>query len=116
MGPADDPTSLGAILISMGIISNEQLDQATEEQRAASPDEMLGAILIANRHITDKQLDMALSAQHGLRSTAKSAQAMANAEIAHTGVLRVMAMAARIRQKSTQVRDDVRKKNGSNGG
>lgn len=115
MGPADDPTSLGSILVSMGIISTEQLEQAAEEQRVASPDEMLGAILIANRLVTDKQLDIALSAQHGLRSSTKHAQAMANAEIAHTGVLRVMAMAARIRTKSTQVREDVRKKNGSNG-
>jgi len=101
MNPKDDPTSLGAILLAMGIINSHQLECAVEEQADSSIEVMLGKLLIANGLISSDQLDMALSAQVGLRSRKRDVKAKAQAAIAEEGSAQVIALAASVREKSS---------------
>lgn len=100
MRPGDDPTSLGSILLAMGIISHEQLVKAVEEQDNSSIEIMLGKLLVANDIITSDQLEVALSAQMGLRSKKRESKARAQASIAEVGSARILELALSVRNKS----------------
>jgi hypothetical protein len=79
---ADDPTSIGAILIAMSAITPEQLVEAVEQQERSTLEHLLGKLLVADGHCTSEQLDIALAAQEAMRSKDKKRQALAVAEIA----------------------------------
>jgi len=79
---ADDPTSLGSILVAMGTISPDSLKAAVEMQERLSTDELLGKLLVAEGGCTQEQVAIALSAQDDMRSRDKSKQALAVASIA----------------------------------
>lgn len=100
MKPHDDPTSLGAILLAMGVITSEQLNQAIQEQENSSIEIMLGKLLVANDVISGDQLEMALSAQVGLRSKKREYKARAQASIAEASSAHVIALASSVRAKS----------------
>jgi len=80
--PADDPTSLGAILVAMSAVTPEQLELAVEQQERATLEHLLGKLLVADGHCTHEQLEIALAAQEAMRSRDKKRQALAVAEIA----------------------------------
>lgn len=80
--PAEDPTSLGSILVAMGTISPDDLKAAVSLQERLSTDELLGKLLVAEGGCTQEQIAIALSAQDDMRSRDKSKQALAVASIA----------------------------------
>lgn len=80
--PADDPTSIGAILIAMSAITPDQLAAAVEQQERSTLEHLLGKLLVADGHCSNDQLDIALAAQDAMRSKNKTKQALAVAEIA----------------------------------
>lgn len=104
---SDDTTTVGAVLLAMGLITPGQLAAIVEEQNKSSVDELIGALMVKNRMISSEQLEMALSAQSGLRSKKKHTRAMAVGEIAKQSNGRVIALASTIREKSSAARRKV---------
>lgn len=82
MKPKDDPTSLGAILLELGLVTQEQLDEVVEQQRHMREETMLGVLLVHNGILTQSELDIALSAQKGMREDNRTNQALAVANLA----------------------------------
>ena len=82
MDPKEDPTSLGAILLALDLISEEQLTNAVEKQQKMREETVLGLILVSEGLITSAQLDVALSAQASMRTNGKHGLAMGVADIA----------------------------------
>lgn len=82
MNPKDDPTSLGAILLELGLVTDEQLEEVVAQQRQMREETMLGVLLVHNGILTQTELDIALSAQRGMREENRTNQAMAVADIA----------------------------------
>lgn len=82
MSPQHDPTSLGAVLLELGLVTQEQLDMVIEQQRHMREETMLGVLLVHNGVLTQTELDIALSAQRGMREKSRTKQAMAVANIA----------------------------------
>jgi hypothetical protein len=81
MNPADDPTSIGAILMSMGAVTQEQLEEVVEEQRRLREDALLGRLLVAKGYCTQEQFDIAMAAQKSMRNGDKERRALAVADI-----------------------------------
>lgn len=79
--PHDDPSSIGNILLRMKLVTQEQLDAITEEQRHMREDLMMGNLMVAKGWITKDQLELALAAQKGMRTGGRSGQALAVAEL-----------------------------------
>jgi len=79
--PKDDPTSIGNILLSMGVVTREQLIAIREEQ-AMEEDRRMGMMLVRKGWCTEEQLDVALAAQKTMRTKGKVGQALALADIA----------------------------------
>ncbi len=63
--PDEDPTSLGSILTTMGVISEADLKRAVSKQREASPEEQLGYILVSLGACTQEQVHIATGSKHG---------------------------------------------------
>lgn len=82
MSPKDDPTSIGAILVKMGAISEEELLAAVEEQSNLSIEHLLGKLLVANGICSAEQVEVAVAAQRDMRSEDEHKQAVAIADIA----------------------------------
>ena len=82
MNPHEDPTSLGAILLELGLVTHEQLEMVIKQQRLMREETMLGVLLVHNGILTQTELDIALSAQRGMREKSRIKQAMAVANIA----------------------------------
>jgi hypothetical protein len=105
---ADDPTSLGCILVAMSAVTPDQLAEAVEQQERSSIEHLLGKLLVADGHCTNDQLEIALAAQEAMRSKDKRKQAMAVAEIAkhrkrgtNGARLRIIERSASIVKKAT---------------
>jgi hypothetical protein len=79
--PKDDPTSLGAILVSMGTITAEELAEAVEMQQRSSIERQIGNQLVVLDKCTAEQVDIALATQEKMRR-GKHDQAVAVADIA----------------------------------
>ena len=77
-----DSSSIGAILVDMGVISQEQLDDALAELDQLEEDELVGKLLLASGLCAKDQLEVAQSAQMSLRCGKKADQAMAVADLA----------------------------------
>lgn len=82
VGPRDDPTSLGNILLEWEIITEDQLDKALKEQEELRGDDLLGKLLIANGFVSEEEIQIAMSAQASMRESKKTKRAMAVADIA----------------------------------
>jgi hypothetical protein len=102
--PQDDPSSVGQILVDMGLVTRGQLGRAVEMQERSSIEQLLGKLLVAEGHISNKQLDMALNAQAGLRSKKETDQAKAQAAIASENCSSVVLMSQALRRKSSTIR------------
>jgi hypothetical protein len=76
-----DTTSLGAILVSMGVITEEELTAAVEFQWRSSMERLLGNQLVVMEVCSKEQVDEALRAQEKMRS-GKYGHAVAVADIA----------------------------------
>jgi len=107
MLPKDDPSSIGAILVAMGVISEEQLQDAVQEQHNVRMDVMLGKLLLANGIISAAQLETALRSQNDLRSGKKHKRAMAQSRIAEQGVGAVMSLAAKLRHSAYEAKERI---------
>jgi hypothetical protein len=79
--PKDDPTSLGAILVSMGTITDEDLSEAVEMLQRSSIERQIGNQLVVLDKCSTEQVDIALAAQEKMRS-GKHGQAVAVVDIA----------------------------------
>jgi hypothetical protein len=95
--PADDPTSLGAILLSMGVLNEDQLDELIDMQERATLENLLGKLAIAEGLISAGQLEEALSAQEGLRSKSKHRRALAAVELSERATATVTSIAAKLK-------------------
>jgi len=102
--PADDPTSLGSILVDMGLLSRENLATVVELQERSSLDQLLGRLAVAEGLISADQLEEALSAQAGLRSKSRPRRALAQAKIVELSAALVKGAATRLRARATEVR------------
>jgi hypothetical protein len=69
MNPKDDDTSLGAILLQMGVITPSQLNIALEKQHNSTLEEQLGMVLVHVGFCTNQEVELALSAQASIRSS-----------------------------------------------
>ena len=107
MPNSKDPTSIGAILVAMGVITADQLEEAVREQEKERLDILLGKILLANGIISQSQLEAALTTQKGLRSKKKHQRAMAQSQIAECGVGSIMAMASSIKSHAREAREKI---------
>ena len=81
MNPVDDPTSIGAILMRMGAVTQEQLEEVIEEQRQLREDALLGRLLVAKGYCSQEQFDIAMTAQTSMRNGNKERRALAVADI-----------------------------------
>jgi len=102
--PKDDSTSIGSILVSMGVISIGQLSRAMEEQKNSSQDVLIGRLLVASGFISNEQLEVALNAQTGLRSKKSVVRANAQANIAEQSSAAVVRIAGHLRRQSAETR------------
>ena len=99
LNPADDPTSIGCLLVSMGAVTDRQLHTAVDTQKTAEPDQLLGMVMVAESMITAEQLDEAVKMQKALRGRRKDKQALAQATIAEACMDRATASAHRMRDR-----------------
>jgi hypothetical protein len=102
--PEDDETSIGRILIAMGLCTPGQVSRVAELQKKSSTEDQMGMFLVAHGLISMKQLELALNAQEGLRSKAKHKRALAQAEIAKQSGSSVVKLADRVRGMATEVK------------
>jgi len=79
--PKADPSSIGNILLRMKLVTQEQLDAITDEQRSMREDLLMGNLMVAKGWITKEQLELALAAQQGMRTGGRNGQALAVAEL-----------------------------------
>lgn len=98
LNPADDPTSIGCLLINMGAVTDRQLGEAVVVQRDAEPDKLLGMVMVAKAMITPEQLEQAMKLQRDLRGRRKDKQALAQAALAEASMDRAVAAAHRMRE------------------
>jgi len=80
--PAEDPTSLGRLLLEWEVITQQQLEAALKEQQTLRGDDLLGKLLVANGACTQEEIDIAMSAQASMRAGGKHKRAMACADLA----------------------------------
>lgn len=78
----DDPTALGAILVTMAAITRAALEAIVEEQRKACPAHRIGELLVHGGHCARRDVIHALEAQESLRSRSRARQAMGAVDIA----------------------------------
>lgn len=98
MKPADDPTSIGCILVSTGVITEQQLQNAITERQQVSPDELLGLFMVGREVIDHEQLKRVLKLQKQLRDEHnKTVRTLAQAEVASASITRAQATANRVR-------------------
>jgi hypothetical protein len=97
MNPADDPTSIGAILLSMGAVTQEQIEEVLEEQRRLREDALLGRLLVARGYCTEEQFNIAIAAQKSMRNGDKERRALAVADISLARARRHSVVATRQR-------------------
>jgi hypothetical protein len=108
VNPADDPTSIGCILVNTGVITEQQLRAAVQERQQVSPDELLGLFMVGKQILDTETLKQALLTQKRLRSNGKTVRALAQAEVASASVKTATAAA-------TRVYDRIRHRHGNNG-
>ena len=80
--PAEDPTSLGSLLLEWEVITQDELNAALEEQKTLRGDDLLGRLLVASGACTQEEIDIAMSAQASMRAKGKHKRAMACADLA----------------------------------
>ena len=82
MNPKDDTTSIGSILLNMGVITREQLDVAVRTQRCLHTDTLLGVLLVHEGYCTKEELEEAIDTQISMRNGHKANRAIAFANFA----------------------------------
>ena len=69
--PAEDPTSIGNILVEMGLLNQEQLVELVAKFREKH-DELLGEFIVRNAPgITEEHVELALIRQQSLRGNGR---------------------------------------------
>ena len=82
MSARDDSTSLGNVLVEMGVITEQQLQDAVDRQENSTLEQLLGAVLVHQGYCSKGDIDAALSAQKSLRSGKKIKHALAVVDMA----------------------------------
>lgn len=105
MSPAEDATSIGNILISMGVISEQQLGAVLKEQQRLRQDQLIGRLLVAAGVISTGQLQRATDMQSSLRSKKPVQAAIATADLAISRHRRqsVIELRQRIEKRSDEI-------------
>lgn len=78
--PEKDPTSIGNILVEMGLLTEEKLAQLVADFRDAK-EELLGEFIIRHTELTTSQVEMALIRQKRLRGRTNEAMVVRLMEI-----------------------------------
>lgn len=60
------PMRMGELLVSRGLLTQEQLDRALELQKTSNPPKLLGSVLIESGMVTDEQLTMTIAHSVGV--------------------------------------------------
>ena len=102
--PETKDTSLGTILVAMGVCTQEAVAWAAERQSRASQEQLLGMFLLDGGLVSKEQLKEALEVQAGLRSGRKHVRALAQAEIAAASTATVTSYAKHVKRKSIEVK------------
>jgi len=77
-----DPTSIGGILISMGVLTPEELVEVLLEQEQLRKDHLVGRLLVASGKVSRAQLERAMRMQQAMRDKSKPQAAIAMADYA----------------------------------
>ena len=101
--PEDDPTSIGNILLRMGLVTRDQLESVMSEQVHMREDLLMGNLMVAKGLISKEQLEVALAAQKGMRSGGRSGQALAVADVCLTHTTNNRERRARMLEKGAAV-------------
>ena len=96
--------TLGDVLVQMGLVSREQLDELQGRLTNASAEEKWGLQLVAHELITKEDLDRALLQLRALTSADKGVRAEAAAEICEVRTASVLSMAKCVALKAADVR------------
>lgn len=75
-----DPTSIGSILMKMGVVTRAQVEEVMEEQIRLREDALLGKLLVAKGYCTNEQFDLAMEAQRLIREGTGAERAVALAD------------------------------------
>lgn len=78
----EQPTTIGAILVSMGCITPTQLDFVISEQQKLREDALIGKLCVANGFCNAAELDIAMATQNALRLNTPTQQALSIANLA----------------------------------
>lgn len=65
--PELDETSIGNVLVEMGLLTLESLSDLVNKFKSLDQDELLGQFIVKNTDITQDQLDIALVKQYKMR-------------------------------------------------
>lgn len=76
--PEKDPSSIGNILVSMGLIKQEELEKLVIEFKKTE-DQLLGEFLIKKSIITTENVELALIKQRAMRNERQTHAAVINA-------------------------------------
>ena len=101
---ADEASTLGAILIALGHVSRDMLEESITEQKLLSRDEMLGRMLVSRGALDPGHLQAALVLQRKLRSRKAHIRALAQAQLAEMTSARTVLLAQELRQETAKVR------------
>lgn len=82
MNGRDDATSLGNILVEMGVLTETQLREAIERQENSTLEQLLGSVLVHFGYCSREDVEAALSAQKSMRGGKKVRHALAVADLA----------------------------------
>lgn len=102
--PEDDPTSIGNILVSMGLLDAETLRSMVEEFRSAH-DEMLGEFLVRRLGISESHVELALLRQHRLRGGNGSSTMFKALEISKRSQQRITAKVEEVAVAASMFKD-----------
>jgi hypothetical protein len=81
--PEEDPTSIGNILVSMGLLTEEKLAELVEDFKA-SKEELLGQFIVRRTELTEHQIEVAWLRQKRLRGKTNEAVVVRLMEISRT--------------------------------
>jgi hypothetical protein len=101
---ADEASTLGSILIALGYVSRDQLENSAREQAAMSKEELIGRMLVVRGELDPGHLEKALELQCRLRSKKCHVRAIAQAELAEQTSQRTIELAKELRIETAKVR------------
>jgi hypothetical protein len=94
--PEEDLTSIGNILIEMGLISKEKLIELVKEFQV-SKEELLGEFIVRHTHITEEHIEIALVRQRAMR----------NGHTTHAAVMDACTVASKVNERIVNTTEEL---------